>query len=136
MKCLYIHTDGGARGNPGPAGIGVLIRDEAGEVVDEIAKFLGDATNNQAEYQALLVGLERALALGAGEVSVASDSELLVRQIEGRYKVKNAGLKPLFIKAKDLLAQFDRYTIKPVRRELNTEADALVNQAIDAHIVL
>ena len=127
-------TDGGARGNPGPAGIGVVIRDKDHCVVGEVTEFIGEATNNQAEYQALLRGLERAVELGAEELLIHSDSELMVRQIEGEYKVKNEGIKPLYAKAKDLLSQLDRYTIKHVRREENGEADALVNQAIDANI--
>ncbi len=133
MTCLTLWTDGGARGNPGPAGIGVVIRDASNAVVAEIAQYVGETTNNQAEYQALIAGLERALELGAREAIIHSDSELMVRQLEGTYRVKNEGLKPVFTKAKLLIARLDRVEIRHVRRELNCEADALVNQAIDAH---
>lgn len=133
MTMLTLWTDGGARGNPGPAGIGVVIRAHTGEVVAEIAEYLGNATNNQAEYTALVRGVARALELGATEVLIHSDSELMVRQIEGQYQVKNAGIRPLYDQAKALLGKFRRFTIRHVRREFNAEADALVNQAIDAH---
>lgn len=132
MKTLALWTDGGARGNPGPAGIGVAIYDDAGEVVDEIAQYLGETTNNQAEYQAMLAGLKRALELEAQVIVLHSDSELMVKQLNGIYKVKNPGIKPLHAEAKTLLAQFDQYTVKHVRRELNKHADRLANEAMDA----
>lgn len=132
MTKLFLATDGAARGNPGPAGIGVCIRDAKGEVVAEIAEYLGETTNNQAEYRALLAGLERAIALNASEIEVRADSELMVRQINGQYKVKHPDLKPLFEQAKALLTKFSKSTVCHVRREENRDADALANQAIDA----
>lgn len=132
---LILWTDGGARGNPGPAGIGVVLTDAAGEVVAEIAEFIGEATNNQAEYRALIAGLERARVLGARTIEVRMDSELVVRQLNGEYKVKNENMKPLYTQALHLLKTFVRYTIAHVRREANAEADRLVNQAIDAAVL-
>ena len=128
---LVIHIDGGSRGNPGPSGFGVHAVDGKGHVVAEHFGFLGKATNNVAEYQALLHGLRFALARGASRVEVYSDSELLVRQIEGRYRVKNAGLQPLHREAQGLLARFERARVAHVPRERNREADALANRAVD-----
>ena len=129
---LLIRTDGGARGNPGPAGIGVVIENaETGEVLEQHAEYLGETTNNQAEYRAVLLGLERAHKLRATRVDVLADSELLVKQANGQYKVKNEGLAPLFLKMKNLCVQIGRVTFKHVRREKNTAADALANKAMD-----
>ncbi len=132
MQRLLVWTDGGARGNPGPAGIGVVMTDPSGQLVDEIAEYIGEATNNQAEYRALIRALARARELGANDLEIHMDSELVVRQLNGQYKVKNANMKPLFGEAQGLLKGFARCTIKHVRREANAEADRLVNQAIDA----
>lgn len=133
---VRIATDGAARGNPGPAGVGVVISDPDGRVLAEIATYLGERTNNQAEYQALIAGLEKALAMGATEAAIQSDSELMVRQIQGAYKVKNAGIRPLYAAATRLLSQLTRYTIVHVRREQNARADALANAALDTAPVL
>ncbi len=127
-----LYTDGGARGNPGPAGIGARLLAASGEVVEELADFIGTATNNVAEYQALLSGLELALDHDVQRLDVFLDSELVVRQVNGEYKVKDAGLKPLHAQACLLLSRFHEVGVKHVRREQNAEADALVNQAIDA----
>lgn len=126
-----LRTDGGARGNPGPAGIGVVLEAPDGEVVAELAKGIGHATNNVAEYQALLEGLALAARHGARRLEVFSDSLLMVEQMKGRYKVKNPGLKPLFDRACELVRSFDRVTFYPVRRGLNKAADALANRAMD-----
>ncbi len=129
---LTIRTDGGARGNPGPAGIGVVIEDaETGDVLEEHAKFLGRTTNNQAEYQAAILGLERAVALGAKEVEVLADSELLVKQANGDYRVKNIDLQHRFRELKRLEREIGRVHYRHVRREMNKAADALANRAMD-----
>ncbi|NLL19716.1 MAG: ribonuclease HI family protein [Clostridia bacterium] len=128
---LVIYTDGAARGNPGPAGIGVVIQNDKGEVIQEISGFLGQATNNVAEYTALTTALEKAVALNAQEVQLFTDSELIVKQIKGEYRVKNEGLKPLYQKAKGLIQQLGSFTITHVPREKNKEADRLANQGID-----
>lgn len=128
---LRLHVDGASRGNPGEAGFGVHVTAEDGREVAALYGYLGRATNNQAEYQALLHGLRYALARGAARVEVCSDSELLVRQIEGRYRVKNAGLQPLHREAQGLLARFESARVTHVPREENREADALANRAVD-----
>jgi dinuclear metal center YbgI/SA1388 family protein len=128
----HLYTDGGARGNPGPAGIGARLLTASGDVVDELADFIGTATNNVAEYQALLAGLELALDRGVERLDVFMDSELVVRQVKGQYKVKDAGLKPLHAQACLLLSRFHEVDVKHVRREQNAEADCLANEAIDA----
>jgi ribonuclease HI len=128
---LVVNVDGGARGNPGPAAAAAVAADEAGEVVGERSAYIGEATNNVAEYRALLLGLELARELGASEVEVINDSELVARQIGGEYKVKHAGLKPLFIEAMRELRQFDSWAVRAVRREHNERADELVNEALD-----
>jgi ribonuclease HI len=128
---LVVNVDGGARGNPGPAAAAAVAADEAGEVVGERSAYIGEATNNVAEYRALLLGLELARELGASEVEVINDSELVARQIGGEYKVKHAGLKPLFIEAMRELRQFDSWAVRAVRREHNERADELVNDALD-----
>lgn len=129
---VTIHTDGASRGNPGEAGLGVLIVDEAGQKLAEISEYLGQTTNNVAEYKALIRGLEEAKKLGATEVDVYTDSQLMARQISGEYKVKNQGLIPLYQEAKRLLSQFASGKVTHVPRELNKEADKLANWAIDS----
>jgi len=131
IKKLVIYTDGASRGNPGPAAVGVAIQDESGRVVDTISQHLGEATNNQAEYRAVIAGLERALALGATHVMLHSDSELVVMQLSNRYKVKNEALKPLFQKVEVLRARLSALTISYIPREKNKQADRLANQALD-----
>jgi ribonuclease HI len=128
---LTVNVDGGARGNPGPAAIGIVVRNDDGAVVEAVGETIGRQTNNVAEYKALLRGLELASAHGATEVEMIGDSELVVRQVEGRYKVKNADLKPLHQKAKEMLGEFDNWEIRHVKRAQNADADALVNQALD-----
>lgn len=129
---LVVFTDGGARGNPGPAGFGVVIQDAHGKVVEAFGEYLGETTNNQAEYRGMIAALERAKALGATEVAAFADSELLVKQLHRVYKVKNVGLAPLFVKIWNLAQSFTRCTFTHVRREQNKGADAMVNAAIDA----
>ena len=127
-----VHTDGGARGNPGPAAAAFVITEtDAETVLRQEGHFLGRATNNVAEYSAMIAALRAAEALGAGEVNIFSDSQLMVRQMTGRYRVKNEGLKPLFTEARRLAGQFDRCEYHYIRRESNLQADALVNQALD-----
>ena len=124
--------DGGARGNPGPAAAGAVVSSPAGDVLDETSERIGDATNNVAEYRGLLLGLARAGALGATEVDVVNDSELVARQVTGEYKVKHAGIKPLHAQALAALAPFEHWSIRTVPREQNARADELVNEALDA----
>jgi ribonuclease HI len=126
-----VNVDGGARGNPGPAAIGVVLRDGGGEVLKEVGETIGEATNNVAEYRALLRGIELAAEHGATDLELVGDSELVVRQVEGRYKVKNAGMKELHEEAKRALRGFDSWSIRHVRRENNADADRLVNEALD-----
>ena len=130
---VVVHVDGGARGNPGPAAAGAVISTPDGEVVAEAAEAIGVATNNVAEYRGLLLGLERARELGASEVEVVNDSELVAKQVNGVYKVKHPDMKPLHAAALAALAGFDRWSIRSVPRAQNAGADALVNQALDAH---
>ena len=128
---LVVNVDGGARGNPGPAAVAAVASSTEGDVLGERNAYIGEATNNVAEYRALLLGLELARELGAEEVEVVNDSELVARQIGGEYKVKNAGLKPLFTEAMAELRGFHKWAIRPVRREENARADELVNEALD-----
>jgi GxxExxY protein len=128
---LVLRIDGGARGNPGPAACAVVVESPEGERLDAFSRTLGRATNNVAEYHALLAALEDAVERGAKSVKVFSDSELLVRQVQGAYKVRHPDLKPLHARAKDLIARFDRFNIQHVPREQNREADRLLNQALD-----
>ena len=128
---LVLHVDGGARGNPGPAAIGVVIDDPDGHRVADVAERIGEATNNVAEYRALLRGLERAAELGAREVEVINDSELVAKQVNRVYKVKHPAMRPLFEAAVDQLGGFERWSIRSVPRADNAEADALVNAALD-----
>jgi ribonuclease HI len=129
---LVVHVDGGARGNPGPAAAAAVLATPDGDVVDEAHAFLGVATNNVAEYRGLLLGLERAKALGADEVEVVNDSELVAKQINGLYKVKHPDMRPLHAQAMQALRSFDRWSVRSVPRAQNAGADALVNQALDA----
>jgi ribonuclease HI len=126
-------ADGGSRGNPGPAASGAVLFDEAGAVLREVGTFLGVATNNVAEWTGLLTGLEAALDLGVDDLAVRLDSELVVKQISGAYRVKNEGLIPLHAKAKVLLRKFAHVDVQHVPRKQNAAADALVNQVLDAH---
>jgi ribonuclease HI len=128
---LVVNVDGGSRGNPGPAAIAAVVATTDGEILEEDSETIGPATNNVAEYRALLLGLEVARRLGAREVQVVNDSELVARQVGGQYKVKHAGLKPLHRQAMDALRSFDRWSVRSVRRERNERADELVNAALD-----
>jgi ribonuclease HI len=128
---LTVNVDGGARGNPGPAAIGVVVRDAGGEVLEERGERIGRATNNVAEYRALLLGIELAAAHGASELDLLGDSELIVRQVEGRYKVKDAMMKELHAEVKRALEGFESWSIRHVRRAENADADRLVNEALD-----
>jgi ribonuclease HI len=129
---LTVHVDGGARGNPGPAAAAAVVTGPDGTVLDEAAVVLGHATNNVAEYRGLLLGLERAKALGATEVEVVNDSELIAHQVNGRYRVKHPDMVDLHRAATAALEGFDAWTLRPVPRAHNARADALVNQALDA----
>ena len=128
---LVLNVDGGARGNPGPAAIGVVIATADGEVVEELAERIGVATNNVAEYRAVLRGIERAAALGAREVEIVNDSELVAKQLTGAYKVKHPAMKPLHAEAIAALRRFDAWRVRSVPRAQNARADELVNQALD-----
>jgi len=132
---VVVHVDGGARGNPGPAAAAAVVSAPDGKVLDETSVTLGHATNNVAEYRALLLGLERAKALGATEVDVVNDSELVARQVGGAYEVRSADLRPLHAQALAALGGFDRWTIASVPRAQNADADALVNRALDGEEV-
>lgn len=123
--------DGASRGNPGPAGAGAQITDGDGVVLAEIAEGLGETTNNVAEYTAVIRGLERALELGASEVLLRSDSQLLINQLTGRYRVRTPHLQPLYRRVRELAARLGSVEYEHVRRELNTEADRLANQGVD-----
>ena len=127
-----LHTDGGARGNPGPAAYGYVLEAEDGTVLDARGEAIGIATNNVAEYRALVAGLEKAVELGVTELEVVSDSELVVKQMRGEYKVKNAALRELVLQASALARKVGRVTYRAVRREHNELADRLVNDALDA----
>jgi ribonuclease HI len=129
---VIVHVDGGARGNPGPAAIGVVISSPDGEVIEELGEPIGVASNNVAEYRALLKGLERARALDAREIEIVNDSELVARQVTGAYKVKHPAMKPLHAEALAALRGFDRWRIRSVPRADNARADELVNEALDA----
>jgi ribonuclease HI len=131
---LVVHVDGGARGNPGPAAAAAVLSTPEGEVVDEATEVLGEATNNVAEYRALLLGVRRARELGASEVEIVNDSELVAKQLTGAYKVKHAAMRPLHLDAITALRDFDAWSIRSVPRAENAHADALVNQALDAAV--
>jgi ribonuclease HI len=129
---ILIYCDGGSRGNPGPAAVGAVVLDADTEaVLTTVSERIGEATNNVAEYQALIRGLEEAAPFEAAAVHVRADSQLLVRQLEGAYKVKQPHLKPLWVRARELLDAYEDVRLEHVRRELNTDADALVNAALD-----
>lgn len=129
---VILHIDGGSRGNPGPAGAGIVIRSaDDGTVLRRAGVYLGEATNNVAEYRGLIEGLQQARRLGATRVEVVSDSELLVRQMNGQYRVKNAGLQSLFQQAQELTGTFERFAIRHVRREENALADEMANRAMN-----
>jgi ribonuclease HI len=128
---LVIHVDGGARGNPGPAAIGVVLAAPGGETIEELAETIGVATNNVAEYRALLRGVEHAAALGAREIELINDSELVAKQLTGDYKVKHPAMQPLHAEAIQALSRFDSWDIRSVPRAQNARADALVNEALD-----
>lgn len=133
---IIVHSDGGARGNPGPAAIGVVIEKEDGEIVEKLSETIGDSTNNIAEYTAVLRGLHALIALFGEktaelEIDWRLDSELVVKQLAGEYKVKNPGLRSLFEEIRDLRTRFPKLSLRHVRREENKEADRLVNEALD-----
>ena len=132
MRRLVIYADGAARGNPGPAGIGVVMEDERGRVLKEVSQFVGQKTNNQAEYMALIQGLEAAAEYQADAILVRLDSELLVHQLKGEYKVKSPLLKPLRSQVQELLARYKVVGIEHIERQYNRAADRLANRAIDA----
>lgn len=131
---LIIYTDGGARGNPGPAAIGVVIKSPLGKVVMAFGRYIGVATNNQAEYQALIAGLEEVKKMGTKTVQCFLDSELLVKQMRREYRIKDKNLQPLFIKVWNLATAFKNVTFNHIAREQNKEADAEVNRALDLRI--
>lgn len=132
-KKLIIHTDGGARGNPGPAGIGAIARDEKGQIVFEISEYIGETTNNQAEYKALEAAVKKARELKAEELEFYLDSELVVKQLNREYKVKNKDLAPLFVSIYNNTLSFKKVTFRHIPRELNKDADRLANEAMDRH---
>ncbi|HMT05121.1 MAG: ribonuclease HI family protein [Solirubrobacterales bacterium] len=129
---LIVNVDGGARGNPGPAAIGIVVRDGEENVLQDLGETIGEATNNVAEYKALVRGIQMARDMGGDELEIRGDSELVVKQMLGQYKVKHPDMKPLHAEAKEALASVRSWSISHVRREQNAEADALVNQALDA----
>ena len=128
---VVVHVDGGSRGNPGPAAVAAVATSADGEPLGERNAYIGEATNNVAEYRAVLLALELARELGATEIEVVNDSELVARQIGGEYKVKHAGLKPLYAETMEKLREFDSWAVRNVRREQNVRADELVNEALD-----
>lgn len=130
VDTIVINTDGASKGNPGPAGAGVALTTESGAPIDEISRYLGRMTNNQAEYEALRLGLQRARELGARRVIVRTDSELMAHQINGVYRVKNPGLKRVYDTVMDLLGAFDKWKVQHVRREKNSRADELANKGV------
>jgi ribonuclease HI len=131
IKKVIINVDGAARGNPGPAAIGAILQDEAGNTVGRISRPIGVTTNNQAEYRAIIAALEKAINMDARQVLLKSDSELVVKQINGQYKIKNTALRPLYQKVVQLIGSLESFSIIHIPRELNTEADALANKALD-----
>ena len=129
---VIICADGAARGNPGPAAIGATLKDDKGNLIASISRRIGTTTNNQAEYQAIIAAMEKAISLGARYIELKSDSELVVKQINGRYKVKNTALRPLYQKVVHLTGSLEGFTITHIPREQNAEADALANKALDS----
>ena len=130
IKRVVIHADGASRGNPGPSAIGATIKDEQGRLIASISQGIGRTTNNQAEYKAVIASLEKAIRLGAKQVDISLDSQLVARQISGEYRVKNAALKPLYQQVKHLLSLLEGFTITHIPRQQNTEADNLANIAL------
>ena len=130
LKKVVIHSDGVSRGNPGPAAIGAIIRDERGRLLASISQPIGRATNNQAEYRAIIAALEKVLALGARQVELNSDSELVVRQIKGQYRVRKEALRPLYQRVKELQSLLEGFTVRHIPRQQNREADKLANAAL------
>jgi ribonuclease HI len=128
---VIICTDGAARGNPGPAAIGATLKDEQGNQIATISRRIGTTTNNQAEYRAVITALEKAVKLGVKDVELRADSELVIKQINGRYKVKNVALRPLYQEVVKLIGLLDRFKASYIPRERNSEADALANKALD-----
>lgn len=135
-ETLTIFTDGGSRGNPGPAGIGVVLLDEKGKIVEEISRCIGDATNNVAEYLAVIYGLQEAIYRKASNIVINVDSQLIARQLKGEYRVKDHNMRKFYDLALNLFRWFDSIDIKEVPREKNKEADALVNKALDKETLL
>jgi len=133
LKKVIIHADGASRGNPGPAAIGATIKDERGKLITSISQRIGRTTNNQAEYRAVITALEEAIRLGIKQVNINSDSELVVKQINGEYRVKKDTLKPLYQQVRQLLGSLEGFTITHIPRHQNPEADNLANQALDSH---
>ena len=133
-KKLIIYTDGGARGNPGPAGIGCVIYDDNKNRIAQVSKYIGETTNNQAEYKAVIAALEKAKGLGVEEIQIYLDSELVAQQLNQKYKIKNKDLAPLFVKIWNLSIGFKKISYQHISRELNKGADRLVNLAIDKGI--
>ncbi|MBA7703759.1 Bifunctional protein [subsurface metagenome] len=131
MKKAVIFADGASRGNPGPAAIGATIKDKRGKLITFISQRIGRATNNQAEYRAIIAALEEAIRLGAKQVDIKTDSELIVKQINGEYRVKKATLKPLYQQVKQLQGLLKSFTITHIPRQQNIEADKLANKALD-----
>ena len=128
------YTDGGSRGNPGPAGYGVVIQDSGGRTLDTLSQSIGETTNNVAEYQALLAALQYVLDHNGGRLKIYCDSELIVRQMQGRYRVRSADLLPLYERAREMVRRLDRFGIEHIPRERNAEADRLANEAMDHHM--
>ena len=128
---VIINADGAARGNPGPAAIGATIKDHKGNLIARISRRIGKATNNQAEYRAIIAGLEKAVKIGAREIEVLTDSELVVKQINGKYRVKNTSLRILYEEVVKLVGSLDKFSIQHIPRTRSTEVDSLANRALD-----
>jgi len=133
LKKAVIYADGASRGNPGPAAIGAIIKDERGRLITSISQRIGRATNNQAEYRAIIAALEEAARLGAKQVEIKTDSELVVKQINGEYRVKKATLKPLYQQVKQRQGSLEGFTITHILRQQNIEADNLANKALNGY---
>jgi ribonuclease HI len=133
IETVVVHVDGGSRGNPGPSAIAAVATTPEGDELAERSAYIGETTNNVAEYRAVQLGLDLARELGASSVEIVNDSQLIARQIGGQYKVKHAGLKPLFLETMRMLREFDRWSVRDVRREHNVRADELVNEELDRH---
>ncbi len=134
-ETVVIYTDGACRGNPGPSSLGVYVLDQQGQLVAEISEAIGVQTNNYAEYMAMVRAFEMAIEFGSREVFLKADSQLMVKQMIGEYRVKAEGIKPLFAKAKELERQLQKVSYEHVKRELNREADRLANEALDSKIL-